>query len=152
MGQLVLSAFAWELEENSNFVTMEEWWGNTVRQYKKSVVSTLSHWFVWYVPYTSTRAVMHVCILGVCTGINVSDICQQRDVEMLPTASRRSAAICSQRFAALKRSRKLYNFLYVKLVAKFAFFFFSFLSMEIYFFRNPSQVSLSLIFWNFHGC
>lgn len=66
---------------------------------------------------------MHVCILGVCTGINVSDICQQRDVEMLPTASRRSAAICSQRFAALKRSRKLYNFLYVKLVAKFAFFF-----------------------------
>lgn len=42
------------------------------------------------------------CVVRVCTGIhelNGGDICQQHDMEMLPTASHRSATICSQRFA-----------------------------------------------------
>lgn len=76
-------------------------------------------------PYTSIRAATRVCILRMCAGINelnVSDICQQRDVEMLPTASHRSATICSQRFAALRGAENCIIFRMLNLWQNLLFF------------------------------
>lgn len=66
------------------------------------------------------------CVVRVCTGINElnsADICQQRDMEMLPTASHRSAAICSQRFATLGEVENGIISLVLRLVEKLSFCF-----------------------------
>lgn len=72
------------------------------------------------------------CVVRVCTGINElngGDICQQRDMEMLPTASHRSATICSQRFATLREAENGIILLRVKLVEELAFVF----SLNVYY-------------------
>lgn len=78
-------------------------------------------------PNTSDGSTIRTCVLRPCTGVNElndGDICQQRDMEMLPTASHRSATICSQRFAALRGAENCIIFLMLKLVEKLAFVFF----------------------------
>lgn len=72
------------------------------------------------------------CFVRVCTGVhelNGGDICQQHDMEMLPTASHRSATICSQRFATLREAENGIVFLMLKLVEELAFVF----SLAVYY-------------------
>lgn len=133
MAEFGLSAFAWKAEGNVNFVViggvMKELAVHWVQYREKAELSP---------NYSRVVGAEHLwqvatcpCVVRVCTGINELNgggICQQRDMEMLPTASHRSATICSQRFATLREAENCIILLMLKLVEKLAFVF----SLDVY--------------------
>lgn len=80
-----------------------------------------------------------MCVLRVRTGVNELNggaVCQQRDMEMLPTVSHVSVAICSQMFAASKGAENCIIFHMLNLMEKLAFAF----SLESNFFLKSAQI------------